>query len=138
MKPRRPNFKPSVANVATIAIWIRLSKLPIEYYDLEVLKQIEKSIRNVLRIDTHTASESRGRYARLCIQVDVEKPLTTLLIIEGIEQTISYEDIHKSASHVGKLVSEEMHARSWYLHLDKEGRGRWHAAGSGKDNMHDA
>ena len=99
--------------MASIVVWIRLSKLPIEYYDMEVLKQIGKYIGNVLRINTHTASESRGRYARLCIQVDVEKPLTTSLIIGGIKQPISYEGIHK-ISHVSGLSTREMHVRSWY------------------------
>lgn len=89
--------------MASIVVWIRLSELPIEYYDMEVLKQIGKSIEDVLRIDTHTASESRGRYARLCIQVDVEKPLTTSLIIGGIEHPISYEGIHKLCFSCGRI-----------------------------------
>ena len=38
IRPWEPNFKPSAANVASVAVWIRLSKLPIEYYDMEVLK----------------------------------------------------------------------------------------------------
>jgi len=33
--------------------------------------QIEKSIGTVLRIDTHTATETRGRFVRLCVQIDV-------------------------------------------------------------------
>ena len=89
--------------MASIVVCIRLSELPIKYYDMEVLKQIGKSIEDVLRIDTHTASESRGRYARLCIQVDVEKPLTTSLIIEGIEHPISYEGIHKLCFSCGRI-----------------------------------
>ena len=63
IRPWEPNFRPSTVNVASIAVWIRLSKLPIEYYEMEVLKQIGRSIGNVLRIDTHTASEARGRFA---------------------------------------------------------------------------
>ena len=90
-----PNFKPSSVNVSCIAIWVRLSKLPIEYYELEILKQIGKSICHVLKINTYTAAETRGRYARLCIQVDIEKPLTTLIILRGWEQSISYKGIHK-------------------------------------------
>lgn len=50
---------------------------------MEVLKQIEKYIGHVLRIDMHTEAETRGRYARLCIQVNIEKPLTTSIILGG-------------------------------------------------------
>lgn len=28
-----PNFKPSTASVSSIAMWVRLSELPIEYYE---------------------------------------------------------------------------------------------------------
>ncbi|KAL0008135.1 hypothetical protein SO802_009637 [Lithocarpus litseifolius] len=62
-----PNFKPASVVVSSVAIWVRLNGLPIEYYDREVLMFFRQAIRNVLRIDTYTASEARGRYASLCI-----------------------------------------------------------------------
>ncbi|KAK9996644.1 hypothetical protein SO802_021330 [Lithocarpus litseifolius] len=69
IRPWEPNFRPSTASVSSIAVWVRLNELPIEYYEAEVLKEIGRSIGNVLRIDTHTATEARGRYARICIQI---------------------------------------------------------------------
>ena len=62
-----PFFKPATANVSLVAAWIRLNALPIKLYEKEVLKEIGDSIGKVLRIDSHTALEARGRYARLCI-----------------------------------------------------------------------
>ena len=82
-------------NVSSILAWVRLSELLIEYYDIEVLKQIGKSVGHVLRIDMHTATETKGRYARLCIQVDIDKPLITSIILGGREQPICYKGIHK-------------------------------------------
>jgi len=67
IRPWEPNFKPSTTNVSSNAVWISLNELPIEYYEVEVLKQIENSIGKVLRIDTHTVAEARGRFARLCV-----------------------------------------------------------------------
>ena len=61
--PWEPNFKPSIMNVSSIAVWIRLNELPIEYYELEVLKQIGNTIGKILRIDTHTVAKARGRFA---------------------------------------------------------------------------
>lgn len=60
------NFRLASANVNSVAVWIRLNDLLIEYYNLKALLQIGKSIGNVLRVDTHTASEAWGRFARLC------------------------------------------------------------------------
>ena len=58
-----PNFIPLEANLSAIAVWIRLPELPIEYYKVSILKDIGKAIGPILRIDTHTASESRGKFA---------------------------------------------------------------------------
>lgn len=64
-----------------MAIWVMLNELPVEYYDGEVLRQIGQALGKVLRVDTHTATEARGRYSRLCVQVDVSKPLITMVRI---------------------------------------------------------
>ena len=71
IRPWEPNFKPLMVSVSTIAVWIRLNELPIEYYEVEALQQLGNSIGKVLRIDTHTVAETRGRFARLCVQVDI-------------------------------------------------------------------
>ena len=68
IRPWEPNFKPAEANISSVTIWVRLNELSIEYYHVEALQIIGNAIGKVLRIDTHTATESRGRFARLCIQ----------------------------------------------------------------------
>ena len=97
------NFHLVTANVSSIAVWIRLNELLIEYYHAEALHQIGKTIGNVLRVDTHTASETRGRFARLCVQVDVNKPLATTILIGKFEQPICYEGIHKLCFVCGRM-----------------------------------
>nr|POF24272.1 putative ribonuclease h protein [Quercus suber] len=51
------NFKPSLANLFAVAVWIRLPELPIEYYEESVLWDIRSAIGPVFRVDTHTALE---------------------------------------------------------------------------------
>nr|XP_023902463.1 uncharacterized protein LOC112014276 [Quercus suber]POF27029.1 uncharacterized protein CFP56_40394 [Quercus suber] len=103
VRPWEPDFKPESANVASIAVWIRLSGLPIEYYNAKALQHIGKAIGNVLRIDTFTATESRGKFARLCIQVDVNKPLVTTVMIGKLQQSVTYEGIHNLCFECGRL-----------------------------------
>ena len=62
-----------------------------------------EAIGNVLRIDTFTASETRGRFARICVQMDVGKPLATAIMIGRLEQQICYEGIHKMCFGCGQL-----------------------------------
>ena len=103
IRPWEPNFRASSANVSSVALWIRLNELPIEYYNVEALQLIGGAIGNVLRIDTFTAFESRGRFARLCVQVDVGKPLATTVMIGKLEQPISYEGLHKLCFGCGRM-----------------------------------
>ena len=85
IRPWEPDFKPALASVSSIAVWVRLNELPIEYYNVEALQIIGNAIGKVLRVDTFTASETRGRFARICVQVDVEKPLATAIMIGRLE-----------------------------------------------------
>ena len=103
IRPWEPNFKPPGVNISSVAIWVRLNELPIEYYHEEALQIIGNAVGKVLRIDTHTASETRGRFARLCIQVDVGKPLTTALLIGGKEQLVCYEGIQRLCFSCGRI-----------------------------------
>ena len=81
IRPWEPDFRPALANVSSVVVWIRLNELPIEYYNAEALLQIKKAIGIMLRVETHMASKSRGRFSKLCIQVDVKKPFVTAILI---------------------------------------------------------
>ena len=109
IRPWEPDFKPALASVSSIAVWIRLNELPIEYYNAVALQLIRKAIGNVLRVDTFTASETRGRFARLCMQMDVEKPLATAIMIGRLEQQICYEGIQKMCFECGCLGHRKEH-----------------------------
>ena len=94
IRPWEPFFKPNCASVSSIAVWVRLHTLPMELYEVEVLKQIGEAIGRVLRIDSQTTMEARGRYARLCIQLDITKPLINIVLSGRFEQPVVYEWIH--------------------------------------------
>jgi hypothetical protein len=103
IRPWEPNFKPSLACCSSVAVWARFPKLPIEYYEFSVLKKIGLSIGPVLRIDTHTASEARGRYARICVQVNVDVPLVKSVLIGGFVQPVVYEGLNLLCFVCGRL-----------------------------------
>ena len=88
------NFKPSEAQVSSVAVWVRLYDLPIKYHDAKVLQQLGRALETVLRADMHTATEARGRYARI-VQVDVSKPLITSVYIGQHNQPVTYEGVSK-------------------------------------------
>lgn len=103
IRPWVPDFNPLEAGISSVTVWVRLNELPIEYYDVEAFQIIGNAIGRVLRIDTHTTNESRGRFARLCIQVDIEKPLITAILIGGREKPVSYKGIPRLCFSCGRI-----------------------------------
>lgn len=97
------NFKLSEAIVTSVAVWVRLNELLIEYYKAVVLRQIGQALGNVLRVDTHTAVEARGRYAQICVQVDISKPLVTTVHINERKKNVIYEGLHKLCFSCGHI-----------------------------------
>ncbi|KAM3378843.1 hypothetical protein P3S68_011256 [Capsicum galapagoense] len=85
-----PNFTPEKAKTTHTAIWVRLPHLPIEFYDKSILERIGHKLGTLLKIDTCTSAALRGRYARICIQVSLDTPVKTHVIIENHRQKVVY------------------------------------------------
>ena len=98
-----PYFRAFGDNLTSVAVWVRFPELPIDFYDLEVLKEIGSAIGPILRIDSYTAIGSRGSYARLCIQIDIDKPLITSIRIGRMIQQVKYEGISTLCFCCGRL-----------------------------------
>nr|POE86210.1 hypothetical protein CFP56_07022 [Quercus suber]POF09484.1 hypothetical protein CFP56_49248 [Quercus suber] len=47
--------------------------------------------------------ESRGRFARICVQIDVDKSLVTAVLIGKFEHTVCYEGIQKLYFSCGRI-----------------------------------
>ncbi|KAL0000882.1 hypothetical protein SO802_014663 [Lithocarpus litseifolius] len=103
IKPWEPYFKASEAKLSSVVMWVRLPELPIEFYDAAVLREIGSAIGPVLRIDSYTASESRGSYARICVQVDLDRPLITSVRVGRLVQKVSYEGVSTLCFSCGRL-----------------------------------
>ena len=75
-----------------------------------------QAIGPVLRIDAHTACGIRGRFARLCVQVNLDKPLAKSLTIGKRNQAILYEGINSLCFSCGRIG----HRKEGYPYTIKE------------------
>lgn len=75
VKEWRPNFDPMMDKTEKVIVWVRLPDLPMEYYDHTFLFRVGKQIGEPMMIDSATSLTSRGKFARLCVEVDITKPL---------------------------------------------------------------
>ncbi|XP_050241177.1 uncharacterized protein LOC126690089 [Quercus robur] len=98
-----PEFKASTATLSLVAVWIRLPELPIEFYEPSALLKIGRAIGPILRIDSHTANRERGRFARLCVQVNLDKLLVRKLYLGKLAQCVFYEGINTLCFSCGRI-----------------------------------
>ncbi|XP_016204054.1 uncharacterized protein LOC107644655 [Arachis ipaensis] len=103
----KPDFNPTEATIDTVAAWIRLPGLAIEYYEDKMLKKIGNVIGRTLKVDTNTTDKCRGRFARLCVELDLSQPLISQYSINGVRYLVEYEGIHNICFSCGIVGHEK-------------------------------
>lgn len=106
----------SLASCDRVVIWVRLLELLFEYYEPCVLQEIGAAIGSVLRIDANTVIGVRGRFARICVQIYLSKPLTRKILLEGVVQEVQYEGINALCFSCGQVG----HRKEWCPYSVKE------------------
>ncbi|CAN1136532.1 hypothetical protein LINPERHAP2_LOCUS9517, partial [Linum perenne] len=81
------------ALIQKILTWIRLPKLRIQFFNHMVVERIGNHIGRTVRLHLATSEGARVRYARVCVEVDLSKPLLGKYIIEDKVFLIEYESL---------------------------------------------
>ncbi|CAN1140684.1 hypothetical protein LINPERHAP2_LOCUS12009, partial [Linum perenne] len=90
----RPYFQPEDSPISTLRVWVRLPGLPLEYFDATILKIIGDMIGKMVRLDHSTLEGSRGKFARICVEVDLSKPLLSKYRLRRRVRRVDYEGLH--------------------------------------------
>lgn len=90
----KPGFDPKEEKITHMTAWVRINGLNVEFFRFDVLERIGNLIGNTVKVDSHTMSQSRGKFARICIELDISKPLTPFIEVEGRTYGVVYEGIH--------------------------------------------
>ncbi|KAL7203191.1 hypothetical protein ACSBR2_016487 [Camellia fascicularis] len=104
------DFKPSAAKEISTTLWVRFPQLLIEYYNEKILYHIAKSLGKPLKIGINTTTSSRGKYAQVCIEVDLSKSLISYYSIGKYSYAIEYEHLHSICFN----YSRAGHRKEWY------------------------
>ncbi|XVF27193.1 hypothetical protein REPUB_Repub14bG0086000 [Reevesia pubescens] len=97
------NFNPNTDIINKVIAWVRLPGLPMEYYSQFALLRLWALVGRGIKVDRNTEDAIRGRFARLCIEVDLTKALVSLLFIGKHKQVVEYEGLHMVCFHCGKF-----------------------------------
>ncbi|CAN1179094.1 hypothetical protein LINPERHAP2_LOCUS33999 [Linum perenne] len=103
----RPYFRPEDSALSKLRVWIRLPGIPLEYFDYSILKRTGDRIGKTVRIDHTTLEGFLGNFARLCVEVDLSKPLLSKYRLRRRVRRVEYEGLHTICFQCGCYGHEE-------------------------------
>ncbi|EOA25923.1 hypothetical protein CARUB_v10019305mg, partial [Capsella rubella] len=91
VKAWEPEFDPMTDEIVTTPVWIRLSNIPVNFYHKRLLMRLARGLGKPVKVDLTTMNFERGRFARICVDVNLKKPLKGSILINGSRYFVSYE-----------------------------------------------
>ncbi|KAG8499648.1 hypothetical protein CXB51_006070 [Gossypium anomalum] len=93
VQPWTVSFDPSQAYPSIVKAWIIFPGLPGYLYNNKIITEIGGMVGKVVKLDMNTDSRARGRFARIAVYVDLDKPLVSQILINGRKQNVEYESL---------------------------------------------
>ncbi|PNY14872.1 ribonuclease H, partial [Trifolium pratense] len=75
-------------------VWIRFPSLGMEYYDESLLLALATAVGTPIKVDIRTLDASRGKFARVCIEIDLDKPVVGKIWFRNFWYHVEYEGLH--------------------------------------------
>ncbi|KAI9117367.1 hypothetical protein K1719_011533 [Acacia pycnantha] len=91
-----------------IAAWIRLPDVPFEFYNVESLRRIGNMVGKMIKIDRSTSIYDKGGFVRICVELDLTRPLLPTYVVFGEERPIIYEGLHRVCFNCGKYGHQKV------------------------------
>ncbi|KAL4353103.1 hypothetical protein GQ457_06G028150 [Hibiscus cannabinus] len=101
VQPWSRAFNTSEKHPSHVVAWVRLPGLPYRYYTKALFRRIAAVIGTVVKVDYNTDAGERGKFARLAIMVDLNKPLVPCIGIDGFVQRLEYEGLQNICYNCG-------------------------------------
>ncbi|RYR24150.1 hypothetical protein Ahy_B02g057652 [Arachis hypogaea] len=89
----RPFFLSYEQAVRKIAVWIRIPNLSIELYIYRFVWRVGSAIGAMLKIDKTTSIHSRGRFTRICVEIDLAKKFVPKISVMESILNVEYEGL---------------------------------------------
>lgn len=96
----RSEFDPCTDNFSKVAVWISIKSLPVEYVNPTCLWRLGNVVGRSLKVDIYTLNligeqlrVERGRFARVCIEIDLRKSLLAKVRCGRKMYVVEYEGL---------------------------------------------
>ncbi|CAI0389306.1 unnamed protein product [Linum tenue] len=84
-------------------VWVQLPELKIHFYHKEVLTTLGNLIGRTIKLNYHTLTQQRAKFARLAMEVDVSRPLVPRIWLDDDWQPVEYENLSVVCFECGKI-----------------------------------
>ena len=81
VKPWHPGFNSAEDLPSRVPVWIRLPRLPLEFWREDILRQIAAVLGKPTAIAHQSLDKKVISYARICVEIDLNNPLPDSLEI---------------------------------------------------------
>lgn len=98
----RPFFKCGKEKVQKLAVWIRIPNLLIELCNAKFLWRVGSHIGTMLKVDNTTSIQTRAKFARIWVELDLRKQLIPKFKVLSYEFKVEYEGLHLICFQCGK------------------------------------
>ncbi|KAI9076020.1 hypothetical protein K1719_042036 [Acacia pycnantha] len=98
-----PDFCPKKEQIESVVAWVRFPDLPAPLFDKKFLLNLGNAIGKAIRLDVHTAQRARGKFARMCVELDLTKPLVPEFNVEGQVLSVVYESLSTLCRKCGRV-----------------------------------
>ncbi|XP_027337216.1 uncharacterized protein LOC113850891 [Abrus precatorius] len=116
----RPPFWPQEYNLKKLVVWVHIPDLPLKLYNENFLWQVSTCSRTMLKIDSHASLLTRGHFARICVEIDLNQKLIPSFKVLGQVFRIEYEGLYLICFHCGKYGHRlESCVEMSITHIDK-------------------
>lgn len=89
------NFMARTAKIDSLLVWVCFPILPVEYFNENWLVCAGNKIGRTVKVDRTTLSASRCKFARVCVEVDLQKLLKSGYELRGRLWLVQYEGLHE-------------------------------------------
>lgn len=97
-----PNFNPKTIKIESLLVWVGFSVLPVEYYTSKWLERDGNVIGRTIEVDMTTLLASSGKSSRVCIELDLTKPLKAGHTMRADLQEVQYKGLYELCFQCGK------------------------------------
>ncbi|CAI0627580.1 unnamed protein product [Linum tenue] len=84
-------------------VWVQLPALKVHFYHKEVLTVLGNLIGRTIKLDYHTLTRQRAKFARLAVEVDLSKPLVPRIWLDDEWQRVEFENLPVVCFECGKI-----------------------------------